>query len=159
MRDVALSISGIMLLRFARSPSSVFLAFGSSALPLPPLRSTGKTAILRFLGALWPCRYGAICRPAVLGRDGILFVPQKPYITLGSLRAQIVYPKRVEEATGALWAARTRKAQAHTCVGKRATGKQCARTSSKHMQKTRHARTHLWGWSDSRVTDSAYALE
>ena len=36
-------------------------------------------------------------RPSKIGRDGIFFVPQRPYITPGTLREQILYPHEVHQ--------------------------------------------------------------
>lgn len=49
----------------------------------------GKTSLLRALAGLWPfgCS-GRIGKPA----EGILFLPQRPYVPQGSLREAICYP-------------------------------------------------------------------
>ncbi len=49
----------------------------------------GKTTLFRTLAGLWPFGTGRIERP---GRDRMLFVPQRPYIPLGTLRAVVSYP-------------------------------------------------------------------
>lgn len=53
---------------------------------------SGKSSLLRVLGGLWPFPEGAILRPHQVGRDGVFFVPQRPYLTQGTLRDQIIYP-------------------------------------------------------------------
>jgi vitamin B12/bleomycin/antimicrobial peptide transport system ATP-binding/permease protein len=65
---------------------------------------TGKSTLIRALAHLWPWGSGTIRLPK--GQD-IAFVPQKPYIPLGTLRQAIVYPRSVdavsdEMITGAL---------------------------------------------------------
>lgn len=44
------------------------------------------------LGGLWPFPAGSVARPLAVGRDGVFFVPQRPYIIPGSLREQLIYP-------------------------------------------------------------------
>ncbi len=49
----------------------------------------GKTSLLRMISGLWQPREGFIESPQ-LGE--LLFIPQKPYMLLGSLREQLCYP-------------------------------------------------------------------
>ena len=44
------------------------------------------------IGGLWSFDRGVLTRPHSIGQRGIFFVPQRPYITHGSLRQQILYP-------------------------------------------------------------------
>ncbi|KAF9428685.1 hypothetical protein BGZ94_001476 [Podila epigama] len=53
----------------------------------------GKTSILRAMGGLWPTARGQIVLPQRFRRD-LIFLPQAPYISYGSLREQLVYPLR-----------------------------------------------------------------
>ena len=50
----------------------------------------GKTSLLRMISGLWKPLKGNIERPR---REDLLFIPQKPYLILGSLREQLCYPK------------------------------------------------------------------
>jgi ATP-binding cassette subfamily D (ALD) long-chain fatty acid import protein len=50
---------------------------------------TGKSAVARVLGGLWPVFRGLVSKP--LNKD-ISFLPQRPYLSNGSLREQIIYP-------------------------------------------------------------------
>ncbi|GAA5926084.1 uncharacterized protein JCM15063_005202 [Sporobolomyces koalae] len=50
---------------------------------------TGKTAISRVLAGLWPVFEGTVRRP---DDSEIMFLPQRPYLSSGSLRDQIIYP-------------------------------------------------------------------
>ncbi|MCU0528697.1 MAG: ABC transporter ATP-binding protein/permease [Cyanobium sp. Prado107] len=53
----------------------------------------GKTSFLRLVSGLWPPAAGQVERP----REGeLLFIPQKPYMLLGSLREQLCYPLQPE---------------------------------------------------------------
>src|SRR5439155_22377968 len=49
----------------------------------------GKSSLLRAIAGLWQQGTGIIHRPAL---DTMLFLPQRPYMILGSLRAQLLYP-------------------------------------------------------------------
>jgi putative ATP-binding cassette transporter len=51
----------------------------------------GKSSILRAIAGLWNAGNGYIYRPK---EEEILFLPQRPYTALGSLREQILYPQR-----------------------------------------------------------------
>ncbi|MEB3265498.1 MAG: ABC transporter ATP-binding protein/permease [Cyanobacteriota bacterium] len=50
----------------------------------------GKTSFLRLVSGLWPAQSGQVDRPPV---GELLFIPQKPYMLLGSLREQLCYPQ------------------------------------------------------------------
>jgi ABC-type uncharacterized transport system fused permease/ATPase subunit len=55
------------------------------------------------LGGLWPLAAGKILKPGdCSGGDGlsheIFYVPQRPYVTLGTLQDQLIYPLTVEGA-------------------------------------------------------------
>ncbi len=49
----------------------------------------GKTSFLRLISGLWPPSSGHVERP---NTGDLLFIPQKPYMILGSLREQLCYP-------------------------------------------------------------------
>ena len=49
----------------------------------------GKTSFLRMVSGLWPPASGTVQRPP---EGELLFIPQKPYMLLGSLREQLAYP-------------------------------------------------------------------
>ena len=65
------------------------------AVPLSALHLSA--ALCRVLGGLWPLTDGVVRKPG--GSEGglaadIFYVPQRPYVTVGSLRDQITYPLR-----------------------------------------------------------------
>jgi len=49
----------------------------------------GKSSLFRIIGELWPLHNGVVIKPR---KEDILFVPQKPYLVMGTLRDQIIYP-------------------------------------------------------------------
>ncbi|MBF2099192.1 MAG: ABC transporter ATP-binding protein/permease [Gloeomargaritaceae cyanobacterium C42_A2020_066] len=51
---------------------------------------SGKSSLLRAIAGLWTRGTGTIVRPEI---DQTLFLPQKPYMTLGTLRDQLLYPQ------------------------------------------------------------------
>ena len=53
----------------------------------------GKTSFLRLVSGLWPAAAGRVHRPPV---GELMFIPQKPYMLLGSLREQLCYPQAAE---------------------------------------------------------------
>ncbi|MDP3638012.1 MAG: ATP-binding cassette domain-containing protein, partial [Azonexus sp.] len=50
----------------------------------------GKSSLLRALAGLWRTGKGQICRPEA---GEMLFLPQRPYMLLSSLRSQLLYPQ------------------------------------------------------------------
>ncbi|XP_010974815.1 lysosomal cobalamin transporter ABCD4 isoform X1 [Camelus dromedarius] len=53
---------------------------------------TGKTSLLRVLGGLWASTRGSVQILTDFGPHGVLFLPQKPFFTDGTLREQVIYP-------------------------------------------------------------------
>jgi ATP-binding cassette subfamily D (ALD) long-chain fatty acid import protein len=46
------------------------------------------------LGELWPLWGGTLRKPAF---KDLFYIPQKPYLAIGTLRQQIIYPDSVKE--------------------------------------------------------------
>ena len=62
---------------------------GQSSLLVMGPSGCGKSSLMRAIAGLWTSGEGTIARP---GLDDLLFLPQKPYMILGSLRQQLLYP-------------------------------------------------------------------
>ena len=76
---------GVALLRglaLRLVPGQALLVQGASG--------AGKTTLLRALAGLWPYASGRVRAP--VGADA-LFLPQRPYLPLGTLRAALAYPE------------------------------------------------------------------
>ncbi len=54
----------------------------------------GKSSLLRAIAGLWNSGSGKLVRPPL---EDVLFLPQRPYIILGTLREQLLYPNTNEE--------------------------------------------------------------
>jgi vitamin B12/bleomycin/antimicrobial peptide transport system ATP-binding/permease protein len=73
-------------LSFTLSQGESLLIIGKSGV--------GKTSLLRAIAGLWNYGIGTIIRPTQTDQNlsHLLFLPQRPYMVLGTLRQQLLYP-------------------------------------------------------------------
>lgn len=74
------------------TPTSLAFPPGSTTL-VTGASGAGKSTLFRALAGIWPFGQGTITQPA---DSQVLFLPQKPYLTIGTLREQLAYPAPVE---------------------------------------------------------------
>lgn len=75
---------------------NIKLKKGESLLVTGP-SGVGKSSLMRALAGLWNSGEGEVSFPS----DNVFFIPQKPYMILGSLREQLLYPSEKQNVSDA----------------------------------------------------------
>ncbi|XP_060585147.1 lysosomal cobalamin transporter ABCD4-like isoform X1 [Ruditapes philippinarum] len=99
----------------------------------------GKSSLLRVINGIWPEVRGTIDYLVDLKPSVILFLPQKPYFTDGSLRQQVIYPLKEFDRRGSF--INTEDALIHEYLEKTDLTHVCERTRGLDTQVE-------WNWYD-----------
>lgn len=67
---------------------------GESLLIMGP-SGCGKSSLLRVIAGLWTTGTGSIRAPSM---ESMFFLPQRPYMPLGTLRQQLFFPSHEEDS-------------------------------------------------------------
>lgn len=70
-----------------------FIVAGGESLLIAAPTGTGKSTLLRAIAGIWPFGRGRVR----LGEGTVLFLPQRPYLPLGSLRSAVLYPNENDD--------------------------------------------------------------
>ena len=72
---------------------NVTIKHGQNVIVTGP-NGSGKSSLFRLLGELWPSFGGKLIKPK--SRE-LFYIPQKPYLAIGSFRDQVIYPDTVAD--------------------------------------------------------------
>jgi ATP-binding cassette subfamily D (ALD) long-chain fatty acid import protein len=75
-----------------------FIVHSGDHLLITGPNGVGKSAVARIAAGLWPTYRGLVSRPR---NNGVMFLPQRPYLSTGTLRDQVIYPSTAVEFSNA----------------------------------------------------------
>jgi len=96
MTDLSLHLPNSKHELIANLTLSVGAAADCQRLLIVARSGVGKSSLLRCIAALWPSATGRILRPQ---SGKLMFLPQKPFMTIGTFRQQLLYPLSVQDKT------------------------------------------------------------